>query len=189
MARSAELPGVPLRAKHREQIFKSIAEPLAVIVRKLVDDLEKGAQSLWVAVGQIGVVEDVAEQRRNARIFRHPGDRLSVQIQGLVAAQASAHQLRPAIAGKVAGKKRALPTQLLTVGVNVVHKLVDERDSNLLYLAFRIGHLADEDVAGCVNAAFGSSIEHISSDKRTLPQSSTPPSPEKREWSGDGQRW
>ena len=34
MTRSAELPGVPLRAKDREQIFKSIAEPLAVIVRK-----------------------------------------------------------------------------------------------------------------------------------------------------------
>ena len=98
---------------------------------------------------------------RNARIFRHPGDRLGVQIQSLVAAQASAHQLGPAIAGKVAGKKRALAAHLLARGVNVVHELVDERNGNLLHLAFRVGHLADEDVAGRVNAAFGSGIKHI----------------------------
>ena len=78
VARRTELPGVPLRAKDREQIFKSIAQPLTVIVGELVNDLEKGTQSLRVAVGQIGVVEDVAEQQRNARIFRHPGDRFSV---------------------------------------------------------------------------------------------------------------
>ena len=37
-----------------------------MIVGEGVDDLEKGAQGFRVAVGQVGVVEDVAEEQRDA---------------------------------------------------------------------------------------------------------------------------
>ena len=181
MARRAKLPGVALRAEDREQIFKGVAQPLAVIIRELVDDREEGAQGLRVAVGKIGIVEDAAEQQRNARVFRHPRNGLGVQVQGLVAAQADLHQLGPPIAGEFTGKERALPAQLLALGVEVVHEFVDERDGDLFHLALRVGHLADEDVAGCVNPAFGRGVEHIRSGTRIPPQFSTPPSLEKRE--------
>ena len=77
-----------------------------------------------------------------------------------MAAQAGAHQLRPAVAGEVAGEELAPAAQRLALGVDVVHEFVDEGDGDLLDLALGVGHLADEDVAGGVDAAFGCAIKH-----------------------------
>ena len=160
VARGAELPGVALGTEDREQVLEGVAEALAVVIGELVDDLEKGAQGLRVAVGQVGVVEDVAEQWRDARVFRHPGDGLGVEIEGLLAAETGAHQPGPAVAGEVAGEEGAPAAQLLAPGVDVVHELIDEGDGDLLHLALGIGHLAHEDVAGGVDAASGFGVEH-----------------------------
>ena len=77
-----------------------------------------------------------------------------------MAAEPGAHQLGPAVAGEVAGEELALAAQLLALGVHVVHELVDQRDGDLLDLALGVGHLAHEDVAGGVDAAFGIGVEH-----------------------------
>ena len=166
VARGAELPGVALRAEHREQVFEGIPKALGVVVLELVDDLQERAQGLRVAVGQVGVLEDVAKQRRNAGVLGHPGDGFGIQIQRLVAAEAGAHQPGPAVAGVVAGKELAKAAQLLGLGVHVVHELVDQRDGDLLDLGFGVGHLADQDVAGGVDAAFGGGVEHGNPGKR-----------------------
>ena len=75
--------------------------------------LRKALERLGVAVGQVGVLEDVAEERRDAGVLRHLGDGLGVEVQGLVAAQAGAHELGPAVAGEVAGEELALAAELL----------------------------------------------------------------------------
>ena len=160
MTRGAELSGVSLRAEDREEVLEGVAQPLGVVVFELVDDFEEGAQGLRVAVGEVGVVEDVAEERGDARVFRHPGNGLGVEVQGLVAAQAGAHQSGPAVAGEVAGEEFPRPAELFALGVDVVHELVDESDGDLLDLALGVGHLSDEDVAGGVDAAFGGGVEH-----------------------------
>jgi len=49
--------------------------------------------------------------------------------------------------------------ELLAFGVHVVHELVDQGNGDLLHLALGVGHIADEDVAGGVDAAFGVGIE------------------------------
>jgi len=160
VARGAELPGLALGAEHGEQILEGVAQALGVVVGELVDDLEEGAQGLRVAVRQIGVLEDVAEEQRNAGIFRHLGDGFGVEVQDLVAAQAGAHELGPAVTGKLTGKELALPAELLALGVHVVHELVDQGNGDLLDLALGVGDLAHEDVAGGVDAAFGVGVEH-----------------------------
>ena len=167
MTRRAELSGVALRTENREQILEGVSQSLAVIVLELVNDFEKGAQGFRVAVGQVGVLEDVSEERRDARVFRHPGNCFGIQVQGFVAPQSGAHQSGPAVAGKVAGEELAFAPQLFACRVDVVHELVDQGDGDLLHLAFRIGHLTHENVAGGVNAAFGGSVEHDSLMQRT----------------------
>ena len=77
-----------------------------------------------------------------------------------MAAEAGAHQFGPAITRKVAGEKLALAAEFLALRIHVVHELVDQRDGDLLHLRFRIGHFADEYVAGGVDAAFGIGVEH-----------------------------
>ena len=160
MARGAELPGVALRAEHREQVFESVAQTLGVIVLEFVDDLEEGTQRFRVAVRQIRVLEDVAEKRRNAGVLRHLGNSFCVEVQCLVTAETRAHQLGPAVASEVAREEFALASQLLGFGVHVIHELVDQRDGYLLDLALGIGHLAYENVAGGVDTALGVGIEH-----------------------------
>ncbi len=68
--------------------------------------------------------------------------------------QAGGHELGPALAGVVTGKKGALATQffgLLVHVVHVVHELVDEGDGDLLDLTFGVGHFTYEDVAAGVD--------------------------------------
>ena len=153
VARGAELPGVALGAEHGQQILEGVAQPLAVVVAELVDDLEEHLERFGVAVGQIGVLEDVAEQERDAGVLRHLGDGLGVEVQRLEAAQPGVHQLGPAVARELPGEELAHPAELLALGVHVIHELVDQRDGDLLDLAFGVGHLAHEDVAGGVDAA------------------------------------
>ena len=159
VARGAELSGVALGAEHGKKILEGVAEAFAVVVGELVDDLEEHLERFGVAVGQIGVLEDVAEEQRNAGVLRHLGNGFGVEVQGLMAAQAGAHELGPAVAGELAGEELALPAELLALGVHVVHELVDQGNGDLLNLALGIGHLADENIAGGVDAAFGVCVE------------------------------
>jgi len=71
VARGAELAGVALRAEDAEEILEGVAEALAMVVAELVDDLEEGFERLGVAIREVGVFEDVAEERRDAGVFRH----------------------------------------------------------------------------------------------------------------------
>ena len=80
-------PASPWRAEDGEQILEGVAEALAVVVAELVDDLEEGLERFGVAVGQVGVLEDVAEQRRDAGVFGHLGDAFAVEAEHLVAAE------------------------------------------------------------------------------------------------------
>jgi len=131
-----------------------------VVVGEAVDLLEEDAQGLRVAVGQEGVLEDVAEQGRDAGVLVHALDRLGVEGQHLEAAHAGRHELRPAVFGELAGEEAAAAAQLLGLGVHVVHELVDKRDGDLLHLRLGVGHLADENVAAGVDAALGIGIQH-----------------------------
>ena len=160
MARGAELSGVSLRAEDGEEVLERVAQPLAVVVFELVDDFEKGAQSLGVAVGQVGVVEDVAEEGRDTGVFRHPGNGLGVEVQSFVAAQPGAHQSRPAVTGEIVGEEGPHTAELFALGVDIVHEFVDEGDGDLFDLAFGVGHLAHEDVTGSVDTALGGGVEH-----------------------------
>ena len=160
VARGAELAGIALRAEDREEILESVAEALAVVVAELVDDLEEGLERLGVAVGQVGVFEDVAEQRRNAGVFGHFGNAFAVEAEHFVAAETRGHELGPAVAGVFRGEELPLAAEFLGLGVHVVHELVDQGDGDLLDLGLRVGDFADEDVAGGVDAAFGVGIEH-----------------------------
>ena len=160
VARGTELPGVALRAEHGEQVLKGITQAFAVVVVELVDDLEEHLERFGVPIGQIGVLEDVAEERRNAGVLRHLGDGFGVEVQDLEAAEAGVHQVGPTVADKLIGEELALAAQLFALGIHVVHELVDQRDGDLLDLTLRVGHLAHKDVASRVNAPFGVSIKH-----------------------------
>ena len=131
-----------------------------MVVGKLVNHLEKAAQGLGVAVGQIGVLENITEQRRDTGVLRHSGNGLGVKIENLVSAQAGVHQFGPAVTGEVIGEKAARTAELFALGVNVIHELVDERNGNLFNLTLGVRHLADEEVAGSVEAAFGGGVKH-----------------------------
>ncbi|OQB85486.1 MAG: hypothetical protein BWX86_02813 [Verrucomicrobia bacterium ADurb.Bin122] len=160
VARGAELAGVALGAEDGEQVFEGVAEALGVVVGELVDDLEEGLERLGVAVREVGVFEDVAEERREAGVFRHLGDALAVEGEGLVAAEAGAHEPGPAVAGEGAGEKLALAAELLGLGIHVVHEFIDQGDGDLLDLGLGVGDFAHEDVAGGVDAALGIGVEH-----------------------------
>ena len=160
MARGAELAGIALRAEDREEVLEGIAEALAMVVAELIDDFEKGLEGFRIAVRQVGVLEDIAEERRDAGVLGHPGDAFGVKAEHLMAAEAAIHELSPAVAREVAGEELALAAQLFGLPVHVVHELIDQGDGDLLDLRFGIGDLADEDVASGVDAAFGVGIEH-----------------------------
>ena len=163
VARGAELACIALRSEDAEEILEGVAETFAVVVAELVDDLEESLQRLGVAVGQIGVLEDVAEERRDAGVFGHLGDAFAVEAKHLVAAEGGSHELGPAVAGVGAGEELALAAEFLGLGVHVVHEFVDEGDGDLLDLGLGVGDFADKDVAGGVDAAFGVGVEHGSS--------------------------
>ena len=160
VARGAELAGGSLAAEHREQVLEGVSQTLGVVVLELVDDLEECPQGLRVAVGKEGVFEDIAEERRDAGILRHLGDCLGVEVEHLVTTEAGTHKFSPAVAGVVAGKEITVAAELLRLGVHIIHKLVDQGDGDLFDLAFGVGDLADKDVAGGIDAAFGIGIEH-----------------------------
>ncbi len=58
-----------------------------MVVGELVDDLEEGFERLGVAIRQIGILEDVAEERWDAGILGHLGNAFGIEAEHLVAAQ------------------------------------------------------------------------------------------------------
>ena len=163
VARGAELAGIALRAQHRQQVLEGVAQALAVVVTELVDDLEESAQRLRVAIRQIGVFENVAKQRRDARVLRHLVDAFGIQRKRFMAAQARMHQMLPAVTRELAGEEFTISAHRYGLGVHVVHELVDQGDGDLFDLRLRVRHFAHQNVAGRVDAAFGIGIEHRSS--------------------------
>jgi hypothetical protein len=155
MARGAELTGIALGAEHGEQILEGIAEFLRVIVAELVDDLEESAERLGIAIRQVGIFKNVPEECGDAGVFWHPGDGLGIEGERFMTTQPGAHELGPAVTGIIPGEKRTRTAELLRLRVHVVHELIDHGDGDLLDLGLGIGDLADEDVAGGVDAAFG----------------------------------
>ena len=137
-----------------------------MVVAELVDDLEEGLERLGVAVWEVGVLEDVAEERGDAGVFGHLGNAFAVEAEHLVATERWSHELGPTVAGVVPGEELALAAKFLGLGVHVVHELVGQRDGDLLDLGLRVGNFADEDVAGSVDAAFGIGVEHAVSFRR-----------------------
>ena len=131
-----------------------------MVVGEFVDDFEKCLERFGVAIREVGVLKDVPEQRRDAGVLRHFGDALGVERKGLMPAESRPQELGPTVAGEVAGEKRPRAAEFLRPGIHVVHELVDKGDGDLLDLGFWIGDLADEDVAGGVDAALGVGVEH-----------------------------
>ena len=108
VAGRAELPGVALRPHHGEQILERVAQRFRVVGREFVDDFQEFPQRFRVAERQKGVVEDAAEQRRQAGVFAHPAQRLGVEVQRFlpappradeIAGQARLQTLSPVAAG------------------------------------------------------------------------------------------
>ena len=62
MAWGAELARVALGTEDGEQVLECVSQTFRVVVTELVDDLEEGPQRLGVAIGQVGIFEDVAEE-------------------------------------------------------------------------------------------------------------------------------
>ena len=160
MAWGAELARVALGAEDREQVLESVSQTFRVVVAEFVDDLEEGPQRLGIAIGQIGIFEDVAEELGDARILRHPVDGFGIEIEDFVSTQPAVDQPGPAVAGEVAGKEFTLTAPLLTPGIDVIHEFIDKGDGDLLDLALGVGNFAHQDVAGGVDAAFGVGIQH-----------------------------
>ena len=155
VARRAELPGVALGAHDGQQVLEGVAQALGMVVFELVDDLQELAQRLGVAVRQIGVVEDAAKERRDARVLRNPVEGFGVEAEGLESAQAGAQQLRPGESLEVVHKEAAPAAEFLAPRLDVPHELVDQRDGDLLDLRLGVGDLAHEDVAGGIDTAAG----------------------------------
>src|SRR5690348_9618248 len=91
VARSAKLPGIALRSKDGKQILKGIAKTFTMVVGELIDNFEKGFERLGIAIGKISIFENIAEERRNARVFGHLRDALSIEIQHFVTTETGAH--------------------------------------------------------------------------------------------------
>ena len=134
MARGAKLAGIALRAEDGEEILEGVAEAFAVVVGEFVDDLEERLECLGVAVRQVGVFEDVAEEQRDAGVLGHLGDAFGVEAEHLVAAETGAHELGPAVTGEFPGEELALAAEFLRLGIHIVHEFVDEGDGDLLDL-------------------------------------------------------
>ena len=161
VARRAELPGVALRIHHRKQMLEGVAQPLGVVVFEVVYDIEEHPQRFGVPIWQIDVVEDVAEQRRDVRVFGYARQCFGVEVEHFMPAESGVNEVRPAILGELAGEECALAAQFLALGVDVVHELVDERDGNLLDLTLGVRYLAHENVARFVYSALGVYVEHL----------------------------
>ena len=62
MTGRSELAGIALAAHDRKQVFKSVAQLLAVIVGKLRNLLQKAVQRLRIVIRNIRIAEDVSEE-------------------------------------------------------------------------------------------------------------------------------
>jgi len=145
VARGAELTGIALRAEHGEQIFEGVAEALRMVVVELVNDLEEHLERFRVAVGKIGVFEDIAEERRNARVLRHFDNGFGVKVQDLVSAQTCAHEFGPAIAGKIITKGTTPTTAGFSFedsGVNFI-KIESVADDGTI-IASKVAHISKD---------------------------------------------
>ena len=81
-------PASPCEPRTESRYSKASPRRSLMVVGELVDDLEEALKRLGVAIGQIGVLEDVAEEQRDAGILRHLGDAFGVKVQHLVATEA-----------------------------------------------------------------------------------------------------
>lgn len=160
VAGGAELAGVALGAHDGEEVLESVAEVFGVGVLELVDGLEEELEGLGVAVREVGVLEDVAEELGEVGIEGQAGDGFGVEGEHLEATQAGVEDGGPGVFGVFALEETGGAAHLDGFVVHVVHELVDEGDGDLLDLGFGVGDLADQDVAGGIDAAAGFGIKH-----------------------------
>ena len=73
------------------------------------------------------------------------------------------HELGQSVASEIPGERTSRwPPHSSLSASSIVHKFVNEGNSNLLDLTLWVGYLPDEDIAGGVYAAFGVSVKHDS---------------------------
>ena len=84
-----------------------------MVVGELVNDFEKGLECLGVAVRQVGILEDVAEQERDAGILRHFGNAFAIKSKHLMATDRGSHEFSPAVTGKFFGEEFSLAAHFL----------------------------------------------------------------------------
>src|SRR3990167_7987358 len=104
-------------------------------LRTLITSPSTDYEKLQVAASQtrsrLGVLEDVAEERRDAGVFGHLGNAFAVEAEHLVAAQPRTHQLGPAVAGELLGEELALAAEFLGLRVHVVPERSEEHTAEL----------------------------------------------------------
>jgi len=158
VARGAELAVLALRSHALEEVFEGVAEFLAVRVGEAVHLGKEHRENAPVAELQKRVAEDVAEQAGQVRGFLRVAERFDAfgkKRDAFLGGDGLREEIAPAIFRQPAGEEAALAAELYGFLVEVVHKLVNQRQRDEFDLIGRQRQLADEDVSGGVNAAFG----------------------------------
>ncbi len=160
VARGAELAGVALGAEDGEEVFEGVAEAFGVVVGEFVDRFEEGFEGFGVAVGEVGIFEDAAEEEREVGVLGHFEHAIGVKGDAFFAGDGGGHEFGPAVGGEFLGEEFTFSADFFGLGVHVIHEFVDEGDGDLFDLGFGVGDFADEDVAGGIDAAFCFGVEH-----------------------------
>ena len=177
VARGAELAVLTLRAGALQEVFKGVAQFLAVRVGEAVHLGEEHGEDASVAEFQEGVAEDVAEQ---AGQVRGGDDSFSFAIllnldlraaknldaarkerDAFVGGDGLREEISPAVFRQFAGEEAAFAAELHGFLVEVVHEFVNERERDEFDLIGRLGEFTDEDIAAGVNTAFSFGVEHV----------------------------
>ena len=133
VARGAELAVLALRAGALQEVFKGVAEFLAVRVGEAVHLGEDHGEDAPVAELQEGVAEDVAEQAGQVRGFLRMAegfDAFGKERDAFVGGDGLREEIAPAVFGQLAGEETALAAELHGFLIEVVHEFVNEGEGN-----------------------------------------------------------
>ena len=141
MARSAELAGIALRAKHGKQVLKRVTEAFAVVVAEAINFLEEQVEGFGIAIRQEHTLKNIAEQLGDVLVFVHLLNAFSIEQQAFMPAITLIQQLRPAVFLEVAGEEGRLAAEFFGLAVHVIHEFIDQGDGDLFHLRLRVGTL------------------------------------------------
>jgi hypothetical protein len=142
VARSAELTCIPLTAEDGEEILKSIAEALGIVIVKSVDGFKETAEGFGILIGEISIFENVPEERGNVGIDVHFLNCLGIEIKHLETTELRRHKVLPGERGIVAGKEFSFTSGFLHLAIHIVHKFIDHSAGNLFKCACGIRDFA-----------------------------------------------